>query len=72
MDGKLIDYTSRKFIFSVCVFIVGTAIFIWTNKLTSAEWLMLSGISGAGYGVLNILETVFKKANKPEPGDDGK
>jgi hypothetical protein len=54
-------YASRKFIFAVVVFAIGTAIFIWTDKLTSLEWLALSGISGTGYGVLNLLENVFKK-----------
>jgi|WetSurMetagenome_2_1015567.scaffolds.fasta_scaffold347965_2 hypothetical protein len=54
------DYASRKFLFSLFVFIVGTAIFIWTGKLSSTEWLALSGITGTGYGVLNILESIFK------------
>jgi hypothetical protein len=53
------DYTSRKFIFLVAVFIVGTAIFVWTPKLTSTEWLTLAGVNGLGYGVLNILEKIF-------------
>ena len=56
MESRLMDYTSRKFILACIIMIISTAIFIWTNKLTSVEWLTLIGINGGGYGILNVLD----------------
>jgi hypothetical protein len=68
--NKLDDYTSRKFLLSVGILVVGTAIFAFTNKLTSVEWLALMGINGGGYGVLNLFDKWLntKNGNVQQPG----
>ena len=58
--------TSRKFIMACIVFAVGTLIFVFTSKLTGDQWLLLAGVSGGGYGVLNVLDTLLGKNKPPE------
>ena len=57
MDG----YASRKFILACSVAIIGTLIFVFTNKLTSVEWLTLVGVNGGGYGILNLVDRYLNK-----------
>ncbi len=51
-------WKSRKFWVALATWLAGTLIFFFTEKLTSDQWLLLTGVNGGGYGILNLLDKV--------------
>ena len=58
------NYNSRKFILGVIIFIIGTAIFILTSKLSGGNWVELVKWVGGTYFVSNAISKIINRGEK--------
>jgi hypothetical protein len=60
----MVKFNSRKFIFGAFIFVVSTAIFVFTdNKLTGDHWVELIKWTSITYFITNAIS---KKSNKEQ------
>jgi len=58
------NYNSRKFILGVIIFIIGTAIFVLTSKLSGDNWVELVKWVGGTYFVSNAISKIINRGEK--------